>query len=147
MMQVLVCRPLLKLNSTKTHRTDYGLSVLFSYWFPLKRQKWESSGNFIERWLWWNDSCPGWGGALPYKAIREVPFFRVSFFSINSWMGYENWSEIPKRVMTLFKNKRLLFSRTICYCFPYWFPIVLWSKNSETGYQNAIFSQTGCGDS
>ena len=24
------------------------------------------------------------GGALPYKPIRDVPFFRVSFFSINS---------------------------------------------------------------
>ena len=23
-------------------------------------------------------------GALPYKPIRDVPFFRVSFFSINS---------------------------------------------------------------
>ena len=30
--------------------------------------------------------CPGGGGrgALPYKPIRDVPFFRVSFFSINS---------------------------------------------------------------
>ena len=27
---------------------------------------------------------PGGGGALPYKPIRDVPFFRVSFFSINS---------------------------------------------------------------
>ena len=26
----------------------------------------------------------GGGGALPYKPIRDVPFFRVSFFSINS---------------------------------------------------------------
>ena len=28
----------------------------------------------------------GWsaGGALPYKPIRDVPFFRVSFFSIHS---------------------------------------------------------------
>ena len=26
---------------------------------------------------------PG-GGALPYKSKRDVPFFRVSFFSINS---------------------------------------------------------------
>ena len=25
----------------------------------------------------------GGGGALPYKPIRDVPFFRVSFFSIN----------------------------------------------------------------
>ena len=24
------------------------------------------------------------GGALPYKPIRDVPFFRVSFFTINS---------------------------------------------------------------
>ena len=30
------------------------------------------------------DSPPGGGGALPYKPIRDVPFFRVSFFSINS---------------------------------------------------------------
>ena len=33
----------------------------------------------------------------------------------------------------------LLFLRTISYCFPYCFLIVLLSKNSETGYQNAIF--------
>ena len=26
----------------------------------------------------------GKGGALPYKPIRDVPFFGVSFFSINS---------------------------------------------------------------
>ena len=26
----------------------------------------------------------GGGGALPYKPIRDMPFFRVSFFSINS---------------------------------------------------------------
>ena len=50
------------------------------------------------------------GGALPYKRIRDVPFFRVSFFSINSWIGYKNWSEIPKRVMTI-------CSRTKGYCF------------------------------
>ena len=37
----------------------------------------------------------------------------------------------------VFKNNRLLFSRTIGYCFPYSFPIVLQSKNSETGCQNA----------
>ena len=33
------------------------------------------------------DEAPGGGGgrgALPYKPIRDVPFFRVSFFSINS---------------------------------------------------------------
>ena len=53
------------------------------------------------------------GGALPYKPIRDVPFF-----SINSWTGYENWSEIPKRVMTI-------CSRTKGYCFPLLFPIVL----------------------
>ena len=28
--------------------------------------------------------CPGEGGALPYKPMQDVPFFRVSFFSINS---------------------------------------------------------------
>ena len=53
------------------------------------------------------------GGALPYKPIRDVPFFRVSFFSINSETSYDY----------LFKNKRLLFSRTIGYCFPYCFII------------------------
>ena len=37
----------------------------------------------------------------------------------------------------LFKNKRLLFSRTIGYCFFCCFPTVLLSKNSKTGYQNA----------
>ena len=30
------------------------------------------------------------GGGLPYKPIRDLPFFRVSFFSINSLTGYEN---------------------------------------------------------
>ena len=30
------------------------------------------------------------GGALPYKPIRDVPFFRVSFSSINSSTGYKN---------------------------------------------------------
>ena len=59
------------------------------------------------------------GGALPHKAIQDVKFFRVSFVSINSWMGYENWSEIPKQVMTIqFKNNNLLFSRKIDDCFP-----------------------------
>ena len=29
-------------------------------------------------------------GALPYKPIRDVPFFRVSVFSINSLTEYEN---------------------------------------------------------
>ena len=57
-------------------------------------------------------------GALPYKPIRDVPFFRVSFFNINSWTRYHNLSKFPKRVMTIcsrtksycFKNTRLLFS-------------------------------------
>ena len=26
----------------------------------------------------------GGGGGLPYKVIRDVPFFKVSFFSLNS---------------------------------------------------------------
>ena len=30
------------------------------------------------------------GGARPYKPIRDVPFSRVSFFSIHSSTGYEN---------------------------------------------------------
>ena len=57
-----------------------------------------------------NYNSGGGGGALLYKPIRDVPFFRVSFFSINAWMGYKNWSEIPKRVMTV-------CSRTKGYCF------------------------------
>ena len=60
-------------------------------------------------------------GALPYKLKRDLPFLRVSFCSINLWTEYENWSEIPKQVMTIcsrtigycFKNNRLLFP----YCF------------------------------
>ena len=64
-----------------------------------------------------------------------MPFFRVSFFSINSWTGYEIWSQIPKRVMTF-------WSRTKGYCFQEQRTIVsllFWelSNNSETGYQNA----------
>ena len=72
--------------------------------------------NFLD----WAREIPG-GGALPYKPIRDVPFFRVSFFSINSWTGNENWSEIPKQVM-------IICSRTIVYCFQeqktFVFPIV-----------------------
>ena len=30
------------------------------------------------------DLSPGGVGALPYRPIRDVPFYRVSFFSINS---------------------------------------------------------------
>ena len=67
-------------------------------------------------------------GALPYKPIRDVPFFMVSFFSIHSWTGYQNWSEIPKQVM-------IIWSRTIGYCF--W--KFLLSNNSETEHGNAIF--------
>ena len=41
-------------------------------------------------------------GALPYKPIQDVPFYDY-----------------------VFKHKRLLFSRTMGYCSPYCFPIVL----------------------
>ena len=51
-------------------------------------------------------------GGLPYKPIRDVPFFRISFFSIN----YDHYDH-------LFKNSKLLFSRTINYCFPIVFGI------------------------
>ena len=47
---------------------------------------------------------------LPFKPIWDVPFLRVSFFSINSLRAYENRSEIPKRVMTI-------CSRAKGYCF------------------------------
>ena len=42
---------------------------------------------------------------------------------------------VQEQKAIVFKNNRLLF--------PYCFPIVLWSKNSETGYQNAIFFLNG----
>ena len=54
-------------------------------------------------------------------------------FIRNSWTGYDY----------LFKNNRLLFSRTIDYCFPYCFWHFLWSNNPETGYRNAIFLPNG----
>ena len=50
-----------------------------------------------------------------------MPFFMVAFFSISSWTGHENWSEIPYDY--LFKNNVLLFSRTIYNCFTYCFGI------------------------
>ena len=76
---------------------------------------------------------PGGGGrALPYKPIRDVPFFRVSFFSLESWTGYENWSDIQKRVITI-------CSKTIDYCSPIVFVLFCNKKNSETGYRHAIF--------
>ena len=57
--------------------------------------------------------------ALPYKPIRDVPFFRVSFFSINSWTGYENWSNglwlfVQEQKSIVLKNNRLLFSLLFC---------------------------------
>ena len=85
------------------------LLFVFEWWkgfmkISLKCVDWE-----VECFSFRLNGWPG-GGALPYKPIRDVPFFRVSFFSINSWTGYENWSEIPKRVMTI-------CSRTKGYCF------------------------------
>ena len=70
--------------------------------------------------------CPGARGALPYESIQDVPFFHGIIFQHkflngvwklirNSETGYEY----------LFKNKRLLFSRTIGYCFTHYTPIVL----------------------
>ena len=80
------------------------------------------------------------GGALPHKAIQDVKIFRVSFVSINSWMGYENWSEIPKQVMTIqFKNNNLLFSRTIDYCFPIDFGFFCNIKIPKQGIGMQIF--------
>ena len=46
-----------------------------------------------------------WGGALPHKPIRDVPFFRVSFFSLNLLTEHKN----PIDCDCLFKNNRLLF--------------------------------------
>ena len=60
----------------------------------------------------------GGGGTLPYKPIRDVPFFRVSFFNL-----------IPEPDMKIDKKflNRLwhICSRTIGYCFPYCFLEIL----------------------
>ena len=53
---------------------------------------------------------PGRGGALPYKPIRDVPFFRISFFSINSWTGM--------KIDQKFRNRLWLCSRTILCILP-----------------------------
>ena len=40
-----------------------------------------------------SENCLNWGGqpgALPYKPILDVRFFRVSFISINSLTKYHN---------------------------------------------------------
>ena len=39
---------------------------------------------FLHTFVWTIKQHPGGGGALPYKPIWDMPFFRVSFFSINS---------------------------------------------------------------
>ena len=124
--------------------------------FYIAKHFWKYQTMFSKKNLTWvNNLKMRWlvnpGGALPYKPIRDVPFFRVLFFSINSWTGYENWSEIPKRVMTIcsrtkgycfqeqnaivFKNNRLLFSQLFSSCFVILF-CTLTPINSWTGYEN-----------
>ena len=52
----------------------------------------------------------GGGGTLPYKPIWDVPFLRVSFFSLIPEPDMKIDKKNPKQVMTyLFKNNRLLF--------------------------------------
>ena len=49
---------------------------------------WETRG-MIQAELCQNSSKPPVGG-FPHKPVQDVPFFRVSFFIINSWTGYGN---------------------------------------------------------
>ena len=77
--------------------------------------------------------CPISRGALPYKRVQDVLFFRVLFFSINSETGYDY----------LFKNNRLLFSRTIDYCFPYCFGIFCNLIIPKQGIEMPIFFLNG----
>ena len=69
--------------------------------------------------------CSQGGGALPYKPIRDVPFFGVSFFSVNSWTRYEIdqkfrnglWLFVQEQKAIVFKNNRLLFFLLFSHCF------------------------------
>ena len=80
-------------------------------------------------------------GALPYKPINDVPFFRVSFFSINS---REPGMKIDQTGYDyLFKNNWLLFSRTIDYCFPIAFGIFCNLIISKQGIKMQIFVSYG----
>ena len=90
--------------------------------------------------IWSNPLWGGGEGALIYEAIRDVPFFRVSFFSLNSWTGYKNWPKIPWRVMTI-------CWRTIGYCIPIAFLLFCNLKIPKQGIEMEIFSWTGCRDS
>ena len=54
----------------------------------------------------------GGGGGLLYKPIRDVPFLRVSFFSLNSEQDIKVDQKFQTGYDYLFKNDRLLF-----YCF------------------------------
>ena len=67
------------------------------------------------------------GGALPYKPIRDVTFFRVSFFSIN-WFPERSMKIdqkfrnglllfVQEQKAAVFKNNRLLFSPTVFLLF------------------------------
>ena len=70
----------------------------------------------------WGQEVP-WG-PLPYKSSRDVPLFRVSFFSINSWIRYEKLIRNSETGYDyLLKNNTLLLSRTTDYCFPIVFGI------------------------
>ena len=49
------------------------------------------------------------GGKLPYKPIQDVPFFRVSFLSINSWIGIKIDQKFQSWLWLFFKNKKAMF--------------------------------------
>ena len=75
-----------------------------------KPGKWDKNGHhFVVKSQATGQRSPG--GALPSKPIRDVPFFRVSIFSLNSWTRYK---QLIKNSQTgydyLFKNNRPLFS-------------------------------------
>ena len=69
---------------------------------------------------------PPGGGALPYKPIRDVPFFRVSFFSTNSSERgmkidekFRNglWLFVQEQNAIVFNKNRLLFSIVVFLLF------------------------------
>ena len=57
------------------------------------------------------------------------------------WDGL--WLFVQEQKAIVFKNNRLLFSRTIYYCFPYCFPIVCNLKIPKQGIKMQIFFLNG----
>ena len=70
--------------------------------------------------------------------------FYINLYGTCRFSGYQFSAQIPETGYDyLFMNNRLLFPRTINYCFAYCFWHFLWSNNSETGYRNANFFLNG----